>query len=109
MTPYTAKDLAEDWEFKILWSATGRFRNPLWLRAVLEEEARAGWILVEKFDDARVRLKRPSSALAGDAASPVDPRRTWVGMRPGHLAMLIVFGMAAVLGVVALGVLFARS
>src|SRR5262245_15477427 len=56
MTPYGAKDLAEDWEFKILRSATNRFRDPIWLNAILQEEARAGWKLVEKFDDGRVRL-----------------------------------------------------
>jgi hypothetical protein len=49
---YTAKGVAEDWEFKCLRSVTGKFRNPIWLPAILEEEARAGWILVQKFDDA---------------------------------------------------------
>jgi len=28
MTPYSPRDLAEDWEFKILRSATGAFKNP---------------------------------------------------------------------------------
>lgn len=28
MTPYTPSDLAENWEFKILRSATGSFKDP---------------------------------------------------------------------------------
>jgi hypothetical protein len=98
MTPYTPQDLAENWEFKILRSATGAFRNPDRLRAVLEEEQRAGWTLVEKFDDSRVRLKRPARAQTGDAALDFDARRTWVGMNPTVLTlliMLIALGIAA--------------
>jgi hypothetical protein len=105
MTPYSQKDLDEGWEFKIIRSTTGRFRDPIWLRAVLQEEARAGWTLVEKFDDARVRLKRPASARAGDANSPFDPYRTWVGMKPAHLAVIIILGALAAVAVL-LGIVF---
>ena len=59
MTPYSAKDLDEGWEFKILRSNFGAFRRPEKLQAFLEEEKRGGWTLVEKFDDQRVRLKPP--------------------------------------------------
>jgi hypothetical protein len=62
MTPYTPQEVAEHWEFKILRSATTQFRDPVRLRSILEEEARAGWTMIEKFDDTRVRLKRPASA-----------------------------------------------
>ena len=62
MTPYTEKDLAEGWEFKILGPTSAAFRKPEKLRAILEEESRGGWTLVEKFDDTRIRLKRPSAA-----------------------------------------------
>jgi hypothetical protein len=80
MTPYSSKDLAENWEFKILRSVTNKFRDPVSLHAVLQEEVRAGWSLVEKFDDTRVRLKRPAGARAKDAGVGFDPYRTWVGM-----------------------------
>ena len=98
MTPYTPQDLAEGWEFKILRNATGRFGNPEWLRSVLEEEQRAGWTLLEKFDDARIRLKRPASARRNDGALDFDPMRTWVGIKPSVFALVImslVFGIAA--------------
>jgi hypothetical protein len=55
MTPYTSQDLAENWEFKILRSATGGFRDPVWLHGILQAESRAGWTIVEKFDDNRIR------------------------------------------------------
>jgi len=104
MTRYTPKDIAENWEFKILRSATGAFRDPDVLRTALDAEQRAGWTLVEKFDDARVRLKRSASARAGDASLNFDPYRTWVGMKLSVYAMLIVFvvaGVAAAAGFVA--------
>jgi len=90
MTAYTHADLTEGWEFKILRSATGQFRNPDPLRQALEEEARAGWVLMEKFDNQRVRLKRPAAARAGDAALGFDPYRTSYGMGEGTLAFIII-------------------
>jgi hypothetical protein len=100
MTPYTPQDLAENWEFKILRSATGAFRNPDRLRAVLAEEQRAGWTLVEKFDDSRLRLKRPARAQRDDGALDFDPRRTWVGMNPSVFMPLLVL-VALAFGVLA--------
>src|SRR5436309_2455427 len=66
MTSYSENDLSEGWEFKILRSNMNAFRKPENLKMYLEEEGRAGWILVEKFDDKRLRLKRPASARRGD-------------------------------------------
>jgi hypothetical protein len=101
MTPYSADDLAQNWQFKILRSAAGKFRDPVWLHAVLAEEGRAGWTLVEKFDDARLRLKRPASAKARDAALGFDPLRTWVGISPTRLTLLILAGVFAGVGLLA--------
>ena len=42
MTSYSSKDLAEGWEFKIVRSNFAAFRKPEKLRAVLDEEKRAG-------------------------------------------------------------------
>ena len=93
MTPYSSKDLAEGWEFKILRNATGRFSDPFWLRSVLDEESRAGWLLIEKFDNYRVRLKRPVSARANDASLGFDPYRTWVGIGQARFTILLVAGI----------------
>src|SRR5678816_1729729 len=47
MTDYTRDDLEKGYEFKIVRSATGAFKKPQTLRLVVEQEARAGWTLLE--------------------------------------------------------------
>ncbi|MDR3633516.1 MAG: hypothetical protein P4L84_06750 [Isosphaeraceae bacterium] len=100
MTPYTDKDLAEGWEFKIVRANSALFRKPEQLRAVLEEERKGGWTLVEKFDDCRIRLKRPAGTkmIQGDFADGYDPYRTTVGISQGLILVIIlgvVFGLMA--------------
>jgi hypothetical protein len=99
MPGYTASDL-EQYEFKILRSATSAFRKPEELSRALEEESRAGWTLVEKFDNQRLRLKRPIAARAQDAGLGFDPYRTTFGMSEGRLAMVIVSTVVGVIAVV---------
>jgi hypothetical protein len=96
MTSYRPQDLAEDWEFKILRSNTNAFRKPETLRAILEEEKRGGWSLVEKFDDARIRLKRPAGTkvVEEDLASGYDPYRTTVGTSGGMIILAILGAIA---------------
>lgn len=106
MTGYTGQDLAEDWEFKIIRSCTAAFRSPEKLRRILEEERRAGWIMVEKFDNSRIRLKRPAKARAGDGALGFDSYRTRVGIPEWGLAFIIV---GCVLLAVLATVFFARG
>jgi hypothetical protein len=114
LTPYTPDDLAGGWQFKILGSPFGRFKNPDYLRAALEEEAQAGWTLVEKFDDTRIRLKRPASYAAMDGKLDFDPYRSTVGRKLGPGSgtggdltsrLLLIFGIvfATILG---LGLIF---
>ncbi len=90
MTPYAQQDLSLDWEFKILRSATGIFKKPEELRRFLDEEGRAGWVLVEKFDDTRLRLKRPAAARERDGKLDLDPYRTYVGPSPNTVALATV-------------------
>ncbi len=99
MTPYSTNDLDEGWEFKILRSNFAAFRNPEKLRAVLDEEKRGGWTLVEKFDDQRIRLKRAAGAKVnvGEFAEGYDPYRTTVGTSQGAL-VLIALGVAVGVG-----------
>lgn len=105
MTGYTTTELAEGWEFKILRSATGAFKKPDVLRGVLEEEGRAGWVMIEKFDSQRVRLKRPMAAKAGDSGLGFDAYRTNVGISEGRLAMIIVGSVISFLAVM-MGIIF---
>jgi hypothetical protein len=111
MTGYTSQELAEGWEFKIVRSSTGAFRTPAFLRAVLDEEQRAGWTLVEKFDNGRIRLKRPASARANDSALGSDAYRTHVGMSELKLSLCIlgaVFGGLALIGIIVMLIANAR-
>ena len=99
MARYTQDDLSNDWEFKIVRSESGAFRKPEVLRKLIEEEARAGWVMLEKFDDRRIRFKRPRSARTRDALLPpdVDSYRTRYGAPSAQYAVLvsIVIGLLA--------------
>jgi hypothetical protein len=92
MTAYRSEEL-DGWEFKILRSSTGAFRNPGTMAAALADEARYGWELVEKFDNDRLRLKRPISARSKDASFGADPYRTQIGMSETMLGLSIAIGI----------------
>src|SRR5262245_38288972 len=66
---------ASRYEYKIIRSATGAFKNPTGFREVLEDEARAGWELLEKLSDHRVRLRRHVKWREKDASLSQDPYR----------------------------------
>jgi hypothetical protein len=101
MTQYTPEDLKGDWEFKIVCSESGAFRKPEILEQMVDEEAQAGWMMLEKFDNHRVRFKRPRSAHARDGFLPegVDPYRTRYGAPSAQYAVLA----SVLIGLVALG------
>jgi len=105
MTAYTQDNLRNDWEFKIVRSGTAAFRKPEVLNKLLEEEAQAGWVMLEKLDDSRIRFKRPHSARAKDAYLPagVDPYCTQYGIPSARYAA--VAGVLVGLVVLGLGVL----
>jgi hypothetical protein len=95
MTQYTPGDLDNDWEFKIVRSEGAAFRNPNVLNKLIEEEAQAGWVMLEKLDDRRIRFKRLRSARVKDTYLPagVDPYRTRYGastVRYVVLALVVI-------------------
>jgi hypothetical protein len=102
LTDYTPQDIAEDWEFKILRASVPVFASPRHLQHILAEEARAGWVLVEKFDDHRIRLKRPAKARDGDGKLDFDAYRTSVGI-PGPR---LTSSQLTLITVIALPILF---
>jgi hypothetical protein len=109
-TAYSADDLHDDWEFKIVRSNTRVFSRSSTLHRLLQEEALAGWTMVEKFDDQRIRFKRPRQASLHDAQLPpgVDPYRVHFGMPPLAFVLLIlafVLLMVAVLFVLTMGIM----
>jgi hypothetical protein len=106
MTTYDPPDLSDGWEFKILRSLRGAFRHPEKLKQILAEERRAGWVLVEKFDDGRIRLKRAAKAQEFDKQLDFDPYRTYVGPSESKYGLAVVgitFGViAAVILIIAI-------
>jgi hypothetical protein len=113
MTKYSDAELQASWEFKILRSNTAAFKKTDVLRKVCEEEAQAGWVLLEKFDNSRLRFKRPLSARANDSTLiGYDPYRTHYGMAPAAFALIIIGGTllatAALIGLIALVAVLAK-
>jgi hypothetical protein len=98
MNHLNTRGLDDQWEFKIIRATTGIFKNRANLAAILEEEALAGWELVELFDNHRIRLKRPTSQRRKDIQLPagMDPYRTQVGITEGVLAVGITAAVLAV-------------
>ncbi len=101
MTGYGTQDM-DGWEFKIVRSMSGRFKNPDTVRQICEEESRSGWEMLEKFDDSRIRFKRRVEKRKSDGQSGVDPYRTQFGMHEGTLAISIVLGIVVAIGIVLL-------
>ena len=69
------------WEFKIVRASSDVFRDSSVLKRLCEEEASAGWIMLEKLDDRRIRFKRPIAMREIIRAEllPIDPYRTNYG------------------------------
>lgn len=69
------------WEFKIVRAKSDLFRNPSVFQQLCEEESKAGWILLEKLDDRRVRFKRLIALrkLLDTENLPHDPYRCYYG------------------------------
>jgi len=102
MTPYSREELENDWEFKIIRSQTGSFRSQAALQKLMDEEARAGWQLVEKFDNSRVRFKRPRSARQRDSQLPagVDPYRTHYGISEAAFVAVVMVAVFGAIGLI---------
>jgi len=103
MTRYTGEEISEDYEFKIVRSSTSAFSKREKVEQVIAEEAAAGWKFVEKFDDNRIRFKRPASARRNDFNLPagIDPYRTTYGVSEAGLAFIILGSLTVLGGLIA--------
>ncbi len=91
---------ATGWEFKIVRANRDLFRNPAIFQHLCEEEAQAGWVMVEKLDDRRVRFKRPMALreLINSDHLTYDPYRCHYGS--SFSAMSGLGAIAAILAIV---------
>lgn len=105
------------WEFKILRANRNLFRNHETLQRVCEEEAKAGWILLEKLDERRLRFKRPMALrdLIRPETLNIDPYRCQYGsaVNPtawlGGVALLLTILLPAYLGYTLVAVTLAKG
>lgn len=108
MTGYSKDDL-DGWEFKIVRANTRKFKNQAAVQQLCNEEAKAGWEMVEKFDDQRIRFKRRTEKRAGDRHLEIDPYRTQIGITEGHIVAIVLGIVAAVGGLTLLAALIFRG
>jgi len=108
----TSSDQPKGWEFKILRTSSGGFRSRKVLNRVCAEEAQAGWILLEKLDDHRLRFRRPIIARDRDNQCKIDPYRTRYGISEmvetwtTIIVLLIIMSGAAIFGFTAMNRFF---
>jgi len=90
-TRRTSNEKFTGWEFKIVRAHRDLFRDSMTFRRLCEEEAHAGWVLLEKLDDRRVRFKR--SLALRDIIKPealsIDPYRTHYGSSSSQSTWLL--------------------
>ena len=98
MTKYNSDDL-NGWEFKIVRSDLGRFKKREIVQTLCDQEAKAGWEMVEKFDNNRIRFKRRVEKRAQDQHLDFDPYRTSMSSISGGMVALIIGLIALLLGV----------
>ena len=101
MTKYNSDDL-DGWEFKIVRANTRKFKNKEMVEKVRQEEARAGWELIEKFDDYRLRFKRRVEKRSMDAHLEIDPYRSQVSSSNTVIWAVIIGIFLALTGILVL-------
>jgi hypothetical protein len=67
-------------EYKIIQSQTPLFASTPKMMEVLAEEAKAGWSLLEKEDNYRIKLKRDVASRDDDKNLDFDAYRSTVGV-----------------------------
>ena len=85
-------------EYKVVQSTTPLFATSKKIDEVMTEEAQAGWQLVEKYDNYKMRLQRDISHRANDKNLGFDAYRSQMGVNNA-----IVYGITTV---VTLGVVY---
>ena len=67
-------------EYKTIKAQTPLFADGKKMQEVLAVEAKAGWDLLEKEDNYRIKLHRDISHRSNDANLDIDPYKTSVGV-----------------------------
>lgn len=67
-------------EYKVIQAQTPLFSDSNKMHEILDQEARAGWRLLEKEDNFKIRLQRDISHRENDRNLDFDAYRTTVGV-----------------------------
>lgn len=87
-------------EFKTMQSQTPLFAETKKMHEVLAVEAKAGWGLLEKEDNYRIKLQRDISNRSNDGSLDFDAYRTTVGV-----SSVLTYGLTALVTVVIVSVI----
>jgi hypothetical protein len=94
-------------EYKIVQSTTPLFTSAAKIEQVMVEESQAGWRLVEKFDNYKLRLQREISHRANDKNLNFDPYRSQVGVNNALIygvttavTLAVVYGIFVLVGAI---------
>ncbi|MCG8415425.1 MAG: hypothetical protein MI746_14500 [Pseudomonadales bacterium] len=87
-------------EYKVIQAQTPLFSDTAKMHEVLEQEAKAGWRLLEKEDNYKIRLQRDVSNRENDKNLDFDPYRSTVGV-----SSVITYGVTAVVTVAIVSVI----
>ena len=98
LTQYNSNDL-DKYEFKIVRSTFGKFKNLQTVQQLCTEESKSGWEMVEKFDNNRIRFKRRTEKRSMDAHSDIDPYRTSYGSNTNGMVFVTLSFLLAALGI----------
>ena len=90
--PPESTERAMDIEYKVVQSQTPMFSDTAKMHQILAEEANAGWQLLEKEDNYKIRLQRNISHRANDAGLGFDAYRTTVGV-----SSVVTYGATALI------------
>lgn len=81
-----------DLEYKVIQSQTPLFADTAKMHEILAEEAKAGWRLLEKEDNYKIRVQRDISHRANDSGLGLDAYRTTVGV-----SSVVTYGATALI------------
>lgn len=87
-------------EYKIIQSQTPLFSNTAKMHEILDQEAKAGWRLLEKEDNYRIKLQRDISHRDNDKNLDFDAYRSTVGV-----SSVVTYGATAVMTILIVGVI----
>lgn len=87
-------------EFKTMQAQTPLFADSKKMQEILLEEAKAGWDLLEKEDNYRIKLQRDIDNRSNDESLSIDAYRTTVGV-----SSVLTYGMTALATVLIVSVI----